>query len=84
MSAPVIRTEGGNYRPRGHNAYIGGGLRREERKPPQAPGNRSYIGAGTFNSSNDMAAVVERRERELLRRDLWLHCERAPFDRAHP
>ena len=84
MSVPVIRKIGGNYRPFGHNAYIGGGRRREEVKPSAARGHRSYIGAGSIHSNNDMAATVERRERELLRRDLWLHCERAPFDRAHP
>lgn len=84
MSAPVIRTEGGKYRPFGHRTYIGGGLRRTEAKASLSPGHRSYIGAGTIHSSDDMAAVVERREHELLRRALWLHCERAPFVRSHP
>lgn len=84
MSVPVIRRASANYRPFGHRAYIGGGRRREERAAAVAPGHRSYIGTGSIHSSNDMAATVERRARELLRRDLWLHCERAPFDRAHP
>lgn len=84
MSAPVIRTEGGNYRPFGHRAYIGGGLRRTEAKASPAPGHRSYTGIGGFRTFNDMTATVQRREQELLRRDLWLNCERAPFDRAHP
>lgn len=84
MSVPVIRKIGGNYRAYRNGDYIGGGRRREEGKPLPARGHRSHMGAGTMRSFNDMAATVERRERELLRRDLWLHCERAPFDRPHP
>ncbi len=84
MIAAVIRTQGGNYRPLGHRAFIGGGRRRVEAKPVIAPGHRAYSGTGPAHSTNDMQGAVERRERELLRRDLWLNCERAPFDRAHP
>ena len=84
MSVPVIRRIGGNYRAYRNGDYIGGGRRREEGGRLPARGHRSYIGAGSIHQSNDMAATVERRAQELLRRELWLHCERAPFDRAHP
>ena len=84
MSVPVIRKIGGNYRAYRNGEYIGGGRRREEAGRLPARGHCSYIGAGSIHISNDMAATVERRAQELLRRELWLHCERAPFDRAHP
>lgn len=72
-------------RPFGHLAFIGAGFSRVEAAPVIAPGHLSYIGSvGTFRTVNNMAATVERRERELLRRALWLNCERAPFERAHP
>lgn len=70
-------------RPFGHRAFIGGGRRRVEAKAAVAPGHRSYSGTGPFRTTSD-PQVAERHERELLRRALWLHCERAPFDRAHP
>jgi len=71
-------------RPFGHRAFIGGGRRRVEAKPVIAHGHRSYMGTGIMRIVNDMQAVVDRREHELLRRALWLNCERAPFDRAYP
>lgn len=46
-------------------------------------GHRAYIGFGSIRTTSDPRAV-ERREAELRRRDLWLNCERAPFNRAHP
>lgn len=84
MSAPVIRKIGGNYKPYRHRECAGCGVRREHSGAIKAPGHRGYIGAGTFHSSSNMQIAVERREQERLRRDLWLNCERAPFDRTHP
>jgi hypothetical protein len=81
---PVIRTMGGNYRPFGHCSYIGVAAPRTEAARHCSPGHRAYSGIGPVHTINDMQAAVERRERELRRRALWLDCERAPFNRAHP
>lgn len=60
----------------GHRGYIGGGMNRVQPARPVRPGNYQRItGPVDFYVTDNTEEAL----RALRRRDLYAHCERAPW-----